>query len=248
MDLKLDNRNVIITGGTKGIGRAIAECFAAEGANVSVCARNNAGIETALTSFKKFGKKYTGQVADVKNKQHVEKWIKETASELGGIDILILNASAMSSSWEDSIQVDLSGALYTVQAALPYLRKSSAASITYISSKAASLGIPGVESYCAIKAAVVSYMKSLSLSLTQQGIRVNTVSPGDTYFEGGYWDKIKKQDPGEYKKVETAIGLGRFARPEEIADAVVFVSSPRASFISGANLLVDGGSVRHVVL
>lgn len=248
MDLQLSKKNVMITGGSRGIGNAIAHCFAAEGANISICARNGNEIEMALSSLKKYGNTYKGHAADIQNKHEVEKWVKTSVIELGGIDIVILNASALSTSWDDCIRTDLLGAINTVEAVIPFLRKSTSAAITYISSKAASIGIPGAKAYSSIKAALVNYMKSLSLELTPEGIRVNTVSPGDTYFKGGYWDKIKNENPDEYKRNESARSFKRLARPEEIADCVAFISSPRASYVSGANLLVDGASMTHVVL
>lgn len=248
MDLQLKGKNVLITGGSRGIGNSIAHCFASEGANISICARNRNEIDVTLASLKKYGNKYTGYTADIQNRSEIEKWVKSSAMELNGIDIVILNAGALSASWDACIKTDLLGAINIVESVVPHLQKSSSAAITYISSKAASIGIPGAKAYCSIKAAIVNYMKSLSLELTPKGIRVNTVSPGDTYFKGGYWDKIKNENPGEYKRIESLNGFKRMARPEEIADCVVFISSPRASYISGANLLVDGASTPHVTL
>jgi 3-oxoacyl-[acyl-carrier protein] reductase len=248
MDLNLTNRNVAITGGSRGIGKAIAEAFAAEKANISICARNKKDINNTIAGLEKFGKRYSGHTVDINNRKDVEKWLNATASELGGIDILILNAGALNPLWEPSLNVDVWGTINTVKAALPYLQRSSAGAITYIGSKAASVGIPGAEAYCAVKAAMTSYMKSLSQYLTKEGIRINTVSPGDTYFEGGYWDRIKKEDPEEFTRAVNSNGFKRMAKPEEIADCVVFISSPRASYISGANLLVDGASLKHVSL
>ncbi len=248
MDLKLKGANVLITGGSRGIGKSTALAFASEGANVSICARNKNEIDKTLSELIKFGNKYSGHVADIKNKSEVERWVKIAALELGGIDIVILNASALSASWNDCVAVDLLGTIHTVETVLPYLRKSSCASITYISSKAASVGVPGAKSYASVKAALVNYMKSLSLEITREGIRVNTISPGDTYFKGGFWDNMKNADPQGYRNAVMGNGLGRLATPEEIADCVVFIASPRSSYISGANLLVDGASMQHVVL
>lgn len=248
MDLRLANSQVAITGGSRGIGKAIAVGFAEEGANVSFCARNKNDVEKTLSDLKKFGKKYSGYSVDIQNKRQVEKWMHEAASESGCIDILILNASALSTSWEAAIDVDLRGTIHTVEAALPYLRKSSSATIVYIGSVAASVAVPEAASYCSVKAALVNYMKSLSHALAPERIRVNTVSPGNTYFEGGYWYNEKKVRPEQFKNVEAGSALKRMARPEEIADCVMFISSSRASYVTGSNLLVDGGSTRHVVL
>ncbi len=248
MDLKLTGSHVAITGGSRGIGKAIAESFAAEGANVSICARNKKDIEKALSDLRKFGKKYTGHTVDIQNRKQIERWMRDAASESGSIDVLILNASALSPYWEAAVNVDLWGTIHTIQAALPYLRKSSIAAIVYIGSVGASVAVPGAAPYCSVKAAMANYMKSLSHTLAPEGIRVNIVSPGNTYFEGGYWDNAKKERPEEFRSIESGSDLKRMAKPEEIADCVVFISSPKASYVTGSNLLVDGGSTRHVVL
>ncbi|MEO6230493.1 MAG: SDR family oxidoreductase [Ferruginibacter sp.] len=248
MDLNLADKKVAITGGSRGIGKAIAECFAKEGANVSICARNKKDVDSALSDLRKFGKKYAGYAVDIQKKLQVEKWMRDTAADLGGIDILILNASALSTSWDAAVNVDLWGTIHCVEAALPYLRKSSSAAIVYVGSIAASVAVPEAAPYCAIKAAMANYMKSLSRALSVNGIRVNTVSPGNTYFEGGYWANEKKERPEIFKTVEAANDLKRMAEPAEIANCVVFLSSSRASYVLGSNLLVDGGSARHVVL
>ncbi len=248
MDLNLTNSNVAITGGSRGIGKAIAECFAAEGGNVSICARNKKDVEQTVSGLNKYGRKYTGYTVDIQNKQQVEKWIQNTAADMGGINILILNASALSTSWNDAVNVDLWGTVNTVEAALPYLRKSQSAAIIYIGSIAASVAVPGAAPYCSVKAAMANYMKSLSKALAPDKIRVNTVSPGNTYFEGGYWDNEKKARPEQFKHAEADTDLKRMATPEEIANCVVFLSSTRASYVVGANLLVDGGTTKHVAL
>ncbi len=249
MDLGLSNSNVAITGGSRGIGKAIAEAFAAEGANVSICARNKQDMEQTLSALRKYGKKYTGYTVDIQDKRQVEKWMSNTAADLGGINILILNASALSTAWDVAVNVDLWGTIHTVQAAIPYLRKAqSAAAIVYVGSIAASMPVPEAAPYCAIKAAMANYMKSLSHELAPDKIRVNTVSPGNTYFEGGYWGNEKKERPEQFKLAEAATDLKRMAKPEEIADGVVFISSTRASYVVGSNLLIDGGCTKHVML
>ena len=248
MDLKLANRNVVITGGSRGIGKAIAVSFAAEGANVSISARNKNDIDKTLAELKKFPNRYIGHAIDIQNRKLTEKWLNATVAELGGIDILILNASALSTIWSTAINVDLMGTIQTMEIALPFLRKSREASVIFVSSVAASTGIPGVEPYGAMKAALVNYMKSLSQALNKENIRVNVVSPGNVYFENGHWDQLKQANPKEYNDLEAACGFKRMASPEEVADCIVFLSSSRASYVSGANLLIDGGGKNHVVL
>lgn len=133
----------------------------------------------------------------------------------------------------------------TTDAALPFLQRSPHGALTYIGSKAGALAAPHSSAYGAAKAAMAHYMKSLALRLLP-GVRVNTVSPGDTLSEGGLWDRVRAQDPGTYEKVLQRNPMQRLATPEEIARVVAFVSSPAASFVAGANWYVDGGSVNHV--
>lgn len=158
--------------------------------------------------------------------------------------MLVLNVSALSGDWNQSIEVDLNSTIDTIQAALPHLNAGSA--VTYVGSKAASFATPGFESYGAIKSALAHYMKSLSKSVVSRGIRVNVVSLGDTFVKGGFWDVIKQNNPEIYQATIERNPMGRFCRPEEVASSVVFLSSPRSSFISGANLYVDGAATDHV--
>lgn len=248
MDLGVDGKTAVVIGGTKGIGKAIAECFADEGANVAICGRNKPDLDFAVSALS--GKNVTvrGGVVDIAQKATIDRWAAELKNKFASIDFIVINASALSADWEMAIDTDLKGTINSVAAFLPYLTQSKTASITYISSKAASFGLPNFEAYGAAKAAMTHYMKSLSLKLTPIGIRVNTVSPGDTLFEGGVWDKVRLSDPGLFEATKNGNGLKRFCTPKEIADAVVFLSSPRASYVSGSNLLIDGASIAQVKL
>lgn len=242
MDLKLSGFNVVVTGGTAGIGGAIVERFAQEGANVAFCSRSASNVSKMLKKLEKYSVKKQGGIVDVTNLDDFSKWI----SSIGEIDIFIPNVSALSADWDISMNTDLKSTVQTVEAIIPFLQTSSHPAITYVGSKAAVIATPGFEAYGAVKAATVHYIKSLSKRLASDGIRVNTVSPGDTFVEGGFWDNIKINAPDVYQSTLDANPLGRFCTPEEIANTVLFISSPLASFISGSHLLVDGGTTDHV--
>ncbi|HAT34145.1 MAG TPA: 3-ketoacyl-ACP reductase, partial [Rhodospirillaceae bacterium] len=178
-------------------------------------------------------------------------WISDTAESLGGLDCLIANASALGNkadeeAWRTSLEVDILGTVRAVEASLPYLENSEAASITAISSTVA-VNIPGsVRAYNGAKAALINYVSGLSTTLGRNGIRANSVSPGAVYFEGGVWDKRKRETPKVYEATVRRSPMGRLCTPEEVANAVVFLASPAASFISGTNVIVDGGSTTRV--
>lgn len=194
-----------------------------------------------LNSLKELPGKVHGKALDVRDLPAFEAWL----TSIEKIDIFIPNVSAISSEWDASLQVDIQSTVNTTEAAIPYLLKSPHAAITYIGSKAGSLAAPASASYGASKAAMAHYMKSLALRLLP-GIRVNTVSPGDTLSEDGLWDKVRRHEPEKFKLVVQRNPLGRLATSEEIAKVVAFISSPAASFVAGANWYVDGGSTAHV--
>ncbi|MFK3978682.1 SDR family NAD(P)-dependent oxidoreductase [Shewanella vesiculosa] len=242
MNLNLSGLNVVVTGGTAGIGAAIVECFAQEGANVAFCSRSQSNVENMLLKLQKYPVKATGAVLDVTNIEKFSDWVKS----LENIDIFIPNVSALSGDWEASITSDIKATVLTTEAVIPLLKKSKNAAITYVGSKASSFATPGMESYGATKAAMTHYMKSLSRGLVSDGIRVNTLSPGDTFFEGGFWEQIKNNAPDIYQSTLEGNPMNRFCTPEEVAKAVIFLSSPAASFVTGSNLLIDGGATVHV--
>jgi 3-oxoacyl-[acyl-carrier protein] reductase len=251
MDLGLKGRVALVTGGTKGIGRAIADLFAAEGANVAICARNAAEVGKAVDALASKGVKAWGQAIDVGNPTALKGWVEGAAGALGGIDALVCSVSALAvgntpETWEASFRIDMMHTVNSVAAALPWLEKSKAASIGIVSS------VSGFEidfaagSYGAMKAALIHYAKGLSNQLIPKGIRVNAISPGNTYFDGGIWQDIEKDNPDFFK---LALGLnptGRMGTAEEVAQGVVFLASPRASRISGTNLIIDGALTKAV--
>jgi NAD(P)-dependent dehydrogenase (short-subunit alcohol dehydrogenase family) len=253
MDLGLKGLRSLVTGGTKGIGRRCADLLADEGANVSVCARDAAGVEATVGALRDRGVTAFGQALDVSDKAALEAWVAASAEALGGIDIVIGNVSALAvgddeESWAKEFAVDMMHSVRLVNAAMPWLEKSSAPSITLISSvsgREVDFTGPG---YGVMKTAVVRYAQDLAHKLAPKMIRANTVSPGNTYFEGGIWQWIEQNNPTLFADALALNPTGRMARPEEIARGVVFIASPASSFTTGTNLVIDGALTRGVQL
>ncbi|HTI17348.1 MAG TPA: SDR family NAD(P)-dependent oxidoreductase [Trinickia sp.] len=253
MDLQLKGLNVVVTGGTKGIGLAIARTFAAEGANVALCARDERAVTQTVEELKASGVRATGAAIDVANGDALGSWVKEVGQMWGGLDIVVANVSALAigndvASWRSEFETDMMGTVHLVDAALPFLHGSKAASIVAISSVSAREIDFAAGPYGAFKAALVHYVQGLAYQLAPRGIRANAVSPGNVYFEGGVWEHIERNDPKLFSESLALNPTGRMARPQEIANAVAFVASPAASFMSGANIVVDGALTRGVQL
>jgi 3-oxoacyl-[acyl-carrier protein] reductase len=252
MDLQLTDKRVLVTGGTRGIGRAIVAGFLDEGAVVGFCARSRDEISDTEKTLQDRGRA-TGSVVDVGDADALAAWVHRSGEAFGGLDIVVANVSALAipdteENWVSSLNVDLMHTVRLVRAAMPYLERSEAASVIAISS------VSGRESdfasgpYGTAKTAIVGYIHGLALQLADKRIRANTVSPGNTYFEGGVWASIETGDPALYA---TAVGLnptGHMGTPDEVANAVVFLASPRAARISGTNLVVDGALTRGIQL
>ena len=251
MDLGLKGAKVLVTGSTKGIGRAIAETFAAEGANVGICARNQADVDRTVAALKAKGVSAFGGSVDVADGAALKAWVSDMAAKLGGVDAVVSNVSALAigqdeESWQKEFSTDMMGTVRLVNAAMPYLEKSGAAAIVTISSVSGREVDFASGPYGTFKAAIIHYTQGLANQLAAKGIRANSVSPGNTYFEGGVWNTIKDGNPELYK---TALALNptcRMGTTQEMANAVVFLASRAASFITGTNLVVDGALTRGV--
>lgn len=251
MDLELAGKRVLITGGTKGIGRSVAEHFAGEGADVAICARNAAEVAKTVEALATTGVRATGRAVDVADHAALGQWVREVAAEFGGIDIVVPNVSALAigqdeASWRAEFETDMMGTVSAVDAAMPFLEKSDAAAIVIIASVSGREVDFAAGPYGVFKAALVHYAKGLSFQLAAKGIRVNAVSPGNTYFPGGVWEKIEHGNPDLFKQALALNPTGRMGRPEEMARSVVFLASPAASFVTGTNLVVDGALTRGV--
>lgn len=251
MELGLDGCKALVTAATRGIGLAIAQTLADQGCDLAICARGEDGLETSRKELESRGVKVFTKSVDVADGAALEAFIEEAAESLGGLDVFVSNASAGGgpgvAAWQPSFDVDVMGAVRGISAATPFLEASECGSVVIISSTAALeyLGVP--QAYNAMKAALITHASDMSQALAPKGIRVNVVSPGPIYFEGGNWEMIKQAMPAIYEAAVKQCAIGRMGTPEEVARAVVFLASPAASLITGANLVADGGFTKRVM-
>jgi NAD(P)-dependent dehydrogenase (short-subunit alcohol dehydrogenase family) len=250
MDLGLRGRKAIVTAASRGIGLAIARQLAEEGVDLALCARGAAGLEAARKDLEARGVRVVTKALDVADGDALRVFVAEAAEALAGLDVLVCNASGGAGmgekAWQANFDVDVLHSARAVEAALPALTRSDGPSVVFISSTAALeyLGVP--QPYNAMKAALIAHASDLSQALAPQGVRVNVVSPGPIYFDGGNWEMIRKAMPAIYERALGQCALGRMGTPEEVARAVVFLASPAASYVTGANLVVDGGFTKRV--
>ncbi len=243
MDLQLKDKRIIVTGASKGIGRAIATALLNEGARLAICARDEDGLKNAQLQLSDLGEVHAS-TCDLSNEEQTGKFVDWASTQLGGVDILVSNVSAGGNDFRASVETDIMGAQTLMRSALEKMPNHSGANIICISSRAASMGIPFLQSYAAVKAATISMVKSMAMEVASRGIRVNAVSPGDIEFAGGAWDNVKKNNPKFYESILQDNPLQRLGTLEEVADVVAFIASERASFVSGANILVDGAATK----
>jgi 3-oxoacyl-[acyl-carrier protein] reductase len=251
VNLGLKGKKAIVTGATRGIGRAIANLLVEEGCDIGICARSQSGVEEAIVAFKNSGVKALGSAVDVADGEALKTFVETTAGSLGGLDIFVSNVSALGmgndeESWRKGFEIDIMGTVRGCEAAVPFLERSGAGAIVVVGTTAAVEVVGPRRPYSAVKAALIPYVKSLAANLASRNVRANLVSPGTIYFKGGVWHVIEQNRPDFYKQALARNPMGRMGTPEEVANAVVFLASPRASFITGANLICDGSMTQRV--
>jgi 3-oxoacyl-[acyl-carrier protein] reductase len=239
----LAGRRAIVTGGTRGIGRAIAEAFVQAGARVSVCARGSDGVAAARDAFAAHG-----AVCDLADGDAVRRYVDDAAAALGGLEILVNNASGFGltddeAGWTASLAVDVMASVRASQAAAPHIVEAGGGAILHISSISGLHPSPRTPAYGAAKAALVHYTQSQAVSLAKQGIRVNCVAPGAIEFPGGAWEQRRLSGDPLYARTLAAIPFGRMGTPEEVAEVVLFLVSPAARWVTGQTIAVDGGQM-----
>jgi 3-oxoacyl-[acyl-carrier protein] reductase len=237
---------VAVAGGSKGIGRSIALAFAGAGASVSVCARGQTALDELARELTARGATAHVQRCDLADPAAIHAWIDGAANALGGIDVLVNNASGYGfgddeAGWLAGFEVDLMAAVRASREALPYLQRSPHPSILHTSSIAAFHPRRNGAPYAAVKAALSQYATSQALALAEHRIRVNAIAPGSIEFPDGLWDRRRREEPELYAATLAKIPFGRYGRPEEIAHAALFLTSPWAGWITGQTLCVDGG-------
>lgn len=251
MDLGLKGKKAIVTGATKGICRRVVEMLAAEGCDIALCSRNADDVAATVEALKVHGTTIIGGAANVKDAEGYKAWVASAAEELGGCDIFIPGVSAGGGNegeknWYRNFEIDLMGCVRGSEAVMPYLKKSSAGSIVFISTTAAVETFIAPMPYNAMKAALITYAKQLSQVVFKRNIRVNVVSPGPIMIEDGAWDKLKQQDENFFNSILAQQPNGRMGEADEVARCIVFLASEAASWVTGTNLIVDGGFTKRV--
>jgi 3-oxoacyl-[acyl-carrier protein] reductase len=248
MQFDFKGKRVVVAGGSRGIGRAIALGFAGAGAAVSICARGKPGLDAMAGEMAKLGAKSHVASCDLADGPAVTSYVKAAAEALGGIDILVNNASGFGSTddeagWAAGLNVDVMATVRASHAALPFIEKMAGGSIINISSISAFRASTRSAPYGAVKAAIVHYTASQAAMVARKGIRVNCVAPGSIEFPGGTWEKRRTEDPKLYDRIFRSIPFGRLGHPEEVANVVLFLASPLANWITGQTISVDGGQL-----
>ncbi len=245
---ELEGLRVLVAGGSRGIGLAIAQALAGAGARLSLCARGEEGLRRAAEDISQHGDMPHWQACDLADPLQIGTWVEAAAEALGGIDVVVNNASGYGNgvddaSWQAGFDVDLMAAVRCNRAALPHLRRSAGGVILNVSSINALRPTPRAAAYSTAKAALNYYTVNLATELARERIRVNALAPGSIEFPGGLWDRRRSEEPELYRKVRDSIPFGGFGTVEDVAQAALFLVSPRARWITGQVLAVDGGQV-----
>ncbi len=248
MPFDFSNKRVVVTGGSRGIGRAIALGFAGAGADVSICARGAEALESARSEIALKGHRAHAGICDLADGPAVSRYVVEAGAALGGIDVLINNASGFGMSddeagWAAGLSVDIMAMVRASRAALPLLEEAPGSSIINVSSIAGFRASIRGPAYGAVKAAMMHYTTSQAAALARKKIRVNCIAPGSIEFPGGHWDSLKTAGDPLYSQVLRKIPFGRMGLPEEVADVALFLASTHARWITGQTLAVDGGQL-----
>jgi len=250
MDLGLKGRKVILSGGSRGIGRATLELFAAEGADCAFFSRNPAQVAEARESLEKKGARVFAEALDFDSESTYRGFLERAVEALGGCDIFVHNVSSSGAGatgdWDKTFLLDIKGAVVGCEALQPALEASGAGSVVFLSSTAAIETFLVPQAFNALKAALITYAKQLSQAWGPKNIRVNVVTPGPIRYPGGNWSAIETAMPDFYKATQAGFALGRFGTPEEVARAIVFLASPASAYTTGTNLVVDGGYTKRV--
>lgn len=241
-------KKVVVMGGSRGIGRSTALGFASAGAAVAICAREPGALEATRAEIAAKGVTAFAAPCDLSRAEDIAAFVPQAAEALGGIDVLVNNASGFGASddeagWGASFSVDIMAVVRASQAALPFLAQSGSGAIINLASISAERATNRNPPYGAAKAAVIHYTASQAKMWAKQGIRVNAISPGSIEFPGGSWEKRKTDNPALYNGVLSQIPFGRLGRPEEIADVALFLASPYARWVTGQNIIADGGQL-----
>jgi NAD(P)-dependent dehydrogenase (short-subunit alcohol dehydrogenase family) len=251
MDLNLKGRKAIITGGTKGIGRAVVELLVAEGADVGICARTAEDVESTVSALGSRGVRVVGEAVNVRDGEAYKAWLDRTVEQLGGCDVFVPNVSAgggfdSEKNWVRNFEIDVLHTVRGCEKLTPHLERSGQGSVVIVSSTNALETFAAPMAYNAMKAALITYAKQLAQFLGRKNVRVNSVSPGPIYFEGGAWEMIKGTQPKLYDWAIKQIPAGRMGTPEEVARVIVFLASPVSSLITGSNVVADNGFTKRV--